>query len=412
MSKPISLQDIIGKGYAEFWNTKKTYVVCKGSRGSKKSKTAALWHIVHMMKFPLSNTLVIRKVERTLRDSAFSDLRWAIDRLGVTHLWQCTTSPLEIIYKPTGQKILFRGLDNPLKNTSISVPYGVLNFLWVEEAYEILKEEDFDIIDESIRGVLPDGYFQRVTITFNPWSEMHWLKKRFFDIPQDNVLAMTTTYKCNEWLSETDIAKYEDIKRRNPNRARVACDGDWGIAEGLIFDNWRVEDLSGRMQSFDNIYCGIDFGYAVDPNALIKVHVDITRKVIYVFDEYYRAGMTDEELVRVSKEFFGRSYVICDSADPKTIDYLAAHGLNAVPAAKGADSINRGIRWLLGYEIIIDKKCINFLNEISQYHWLEDKYGNTMAKPVDENNHLLDALRYATEPLHLDMQIKAGKRIF
>ena len=174
----LSLQDVVGKGYAEFWNSRKRYVVCKGSRGSKKSKTAALWHIVRMMQYPLSNTLVVRKTERTLRDSCFSDLIWAIERLGVSKYWKETTSPLELVYKPTGQKILFRGLDNPLKITSISVPHGFVCFVWIEEAYEVSKEEDFDILDESIRGELPEGYFKRITLTFNPWSQRHWLKSR------------------------------------------------------------------------------------------------------------------------------------------------------------------------------------------------------------------------------------------
>lgn len=410
MSKQVSLSEVVGKGYTEFFNTKKTYVVCKGSRGSKKSKSAALYHIYAMMKYPLSNTLVVRKVERTLRDSCYSDLKWAIERLGVSHLWQCTTSPLEITYKPTGQKIIFRGLDSPFKITSISVPHGVLNFLWLEEAYEILKEDEFNIIDESIRGKLPDGYFKRVTITFNPWSEMHWLKRRFFDVPLDNVLAMTTTYRCNEWLSETDIAMYEDIRRRSPSRARIACDGEWGVAEGLVFDNWRVEDLSEQIPRFDNIRAGMDFGYASDPNALVKLHIDNKRKTIYVFDEYYQAGMTDAELLRVCKDFFGTLYVTCDSADPKTIDYLAANGIRAVGAVKGADSILRGIRWLQGFDIVIDKKCVNFIREISQYAWEKDKYDNIMAKPVDANNHLVDAARYSMESDMLGAEVRAGKR--
>lgn len=410
MSKQVSLSEVVGKGYTEFFNTKKTYVVCKGSRGSKKSKSAAIYHIYAMMKYPLSNTLVVRKVERTLRDSCYSDLKWAIERLGVSHLWQCTTSPLEITYKPTGQKIIFRGLDSPFKITSISVPHGVLNFLWLEEAYEILKEDEFNIIDESIRGKLPDGYFKRVTITFNPWSEMHWLKRRFFDVPLDNVLAMTTTYRCNEWLSDTDIAMYEDIRRRSPSRARIACDGEWGVAEGLVFDNWRVEDLSEQIPRFDNIRAGMDFGYAADQNALVKLHIDNKKKTIYVFDEYYQAGMTDAELLRVCKDFFGTLYVTCDSADPKTIDYLAANNIRAVGAVKGADSILRGIRWLQGFDIVIDKKCVNYIREISQYAWQKDKFDNVMAKPVDANQHLLDSTRYACESDMLGAEVRAGKR--
>ncbi len=395
----ISLKSVVGRGYYDFWTTKKTYVVCKGSRGSKKSKTAALWHIYHMMKYPLSNTLVIRKVERTLRDSAFSDLQWAIKRLGVEHLWRCTTSPLEITNLKTGQKILFRGLDTPFKITSISVSRGVLNFLWIEEAYEILKEDDFNTLDESIRGALPDGYWKRITLTFNPWSELHWLKSRFFDTPADNVLAMTTTYRCNEWLSDIDRKMYEDIRTRSPQRAKIACDGEWGIAEGLIFDNWSVEDLADKIPHFDRIYAGLDFGYANDPNALIKAHIDLTRKRIYVFDEMYRVGMSDDELVRELAERLGKQCVTCDSAEPKTINYLNQNGIWALPAVKGADSINRGIRFLQGFDIIVDIHCQNFKREIQLYRWQEDKYGNAIQRPVDQDNHLLDALRYACEEI-------------
>lgn len=147
----ISLQSIVGKGYAEYWHCKCRYRVCKGSRASKKSKTTALWIISNMMKYKEANTLVIRKIFRTLKDSCFTELKWAIHRLQVDSFWEIKESPLEMTYKPTGQKIYFRGLDDPLKVTSISVDIGVLCWLWIEEAYEITKESDFDVIDESIR---------------------------------------------------------------------------------------------------------------------------------------------------------------------------------------------------------------------------------------------------------------------
>lgn len=397
MNEKISLKSVVGGSYTKFWNYKGRYRICKGSRASKKSKTTALWFIYNIMKYPEANALVIRKTFNTLRTSVFTDLKWAIHRLGVDEYWQCTNSPLEMRYKPTGQKIYFRGLDDPLKITSISVDVGVLCWCWIEEFYEIAKEEDFNFIDESIRGVVKPPLFKQITMTLNPWSEMHFAKRRFFDVVDDNILAMTTNYLCNEWLDNADRLLFEDMKKNRPNRYKVAGLGEWGVAEGLIFENWHVEDLSGQIPSFDNIHCGCDFGYSVDQNALIKVHLDKKNRKIYVFDEWYQAGMNDDELVRISKTFFGTHLVACDSAEPRTIDYLALNNINAYPVKKGADSINRGIRFLQGYEIIVDGKCKNFIEEISCYRWQEDKYGNTMARPVDEKNHLLDALRYSLE---------------
>ena len=191
-SLKISLPSKIGKGYKTFWNFKGRYRVCKGSRGSKKSTTTAQWIIYNMMKYPLANTLVVRRVFNTHKDSTWTQLKWATYNLGVSHLWNFSKSPLEATYKPTGQKILFRGLDDPMSITSITVEIGYLCWAWFEEAYQILDEDAFNKVDMSIRGKLPDGYFKQITLTFNPWSEEHWLKKRFFDVQNENILAMTT----------------------------------------------------------------------------------------------------------------------------------------------------------------------------------------------------------------------------
>lgn len=396
-----SLQKLIGKNYADFWNTKKTYVVCKGSRASKKSKTAAMWHIAKMMKYPLANTLVIRKVERTLRDSAFSDLKWAIHQMGVDQFWSCTTSPLEITYIPTGQKILFRGLDDKFKITSISVPKGVLNFLWIEEAYEISTEDDFDTLDESIRGVLPEGYFKRVTITFNPWSEKHWLKKRFFDNPADNVLAMTTTYHCNEWLSETDKQLFEDMKVRNPRRYQVAGLGGWGVSEGLIYENWKEERFNiDEVRSRPSVVSafGLDFGYTNDPSTLFCGLLDQEAKQLFVFDEMYQKGMSNKRIAETIEGMgYGKERITADSAEPKSIDELKSLGLRVKGAMKGKDSIKNGIQWIQDLEIIIHPRCVNFLTEISNYTWDKDKFGTKLNVPIDDFNHLMDAMRYALE---------------
>ena len=200
-SKVINLPEVVGRGYGTFWRFKGRYRVCKGSRASKKSKTTALNIIKRMMEYPQANTLVVRKVFRTLKDSCFTELKWAIHRLSVDAFWEVKESPLELTYKPTGQKIYFRGLDDPLKVASITVETGYLCWMWIEEAYEISKEADFNMLDESIRGAIPPetGLFKQITLTFNPWNERHWIKKRFFDAePSPDILAMTTNYMCNE----------------------------------------------------------------------------------------------------------------------------------------------------------------------------------------------------------------------
>ena len=234
----VDLPSIIGGGYGEFWRSRKRYVVCKGSRASKKSTTAALKIIYNMMKFPLANCLVIRKTAATLKDSCYSQLRWAINQLKVSHLWHATINPLQLTFIPTGQKILFRGCDDSLKITSITVEQGVLCWGLLEEAYEI-EEDDFKRVDESLRGQLPPGYFIQWLIIFNPWSSTSWLKARFFDTPNDNVLAMTTTYKQNEWLSADDLAMFEDMRLTDPERYKVAGEGNWGLEAGQYFKEWR-----------------------------------------------------------------------------------------------------------------------------------------------------------------------------
>ena len=194
------------------------------------------------MKYPQANALVIRKTYRSLKDSSFTELKWAIHRLGVDDWWAIKESPLELTYKPTGQKIYFRGLDDPLKVTSITVDVGCLCWAWFEEAYEITKESDFDMIDESIRGEVPQGLFKQITLTLNPWNERHWIKRRFFDVENDpDILAMTTNYMCNEWLDESDLAVFERMKASNPRRYRVAGLGEWGIVDGLVFENWKEQ---------------------------------------------------------------------------------------------------------------------------------------------------------------------------
>jgi len=399
----VQLPKVVGKGYKKFWKFKGRYRIVKGSRASKKSKTTALWYITNMMKYPDANTLVIRKTFRTIKDSCFTELKWAINRLCVQGFWKVTESPLEITYLPTGQKIYFRGLDDPLKITSITVEVGSLCWMWIEETYEIMKEPDFDMLDESIRGKVPEGLFKQITLTFNPWNEHHWIKKRFFDaLPDPDILALTTNYMCNEFLDEADLKVFETMKKNNPRRYRVAGLGDWGIVEGLVFENWEekafdleeIKKIPGIKSAF-----GLDFGYTNDPSALWCGMVDLKVKVIYVFDEMYKTGMSNEAIEKeVTQMGYRKEKIRADSAEPKSIDRLREIGISNITAArKGKDSVNNGIDFIQDFKIIIHPRCVNFITEISNYTWDEDKFGKKINKPIDDFNHLIDAMRYGME---------------
>ena len=400
----VKLPEVVGKGYGTFWRFKGRYRVCKGSRASKKSKTSALWFITNMMKYPEANTLVVRKTFRTLKDSCFTELKWAVHRLKVDAWWEFKESPLEATYTPTGQKIYFRGLDDPLKVTSITVDVGVLCWAWLEEAYEVMKEDDFNVLDESIRGEVPEGLFKQWTITFNPWNEHHWLKKRFFDNPNDETLAMTTNYLCNEWLDAADIKVFEDMKKRNPRRYAVAGLGGWGIVDGLVYENWKEQAFDHTSEEFkkenpDLVSCfGLDFGYTNDPSTLFCGLLDLKNKRLFVFDEMYEKGLSNKRIAEnIEAMGYGKERITADSAEPKSIDELKSLGLRVKGAMKGKDSIKNGIQWIQDLEIIIHPRCVNFITEISNYTWDTDKFGTKLNVPIDDFNHLMDAMRYALE---------------
>ena len=398
-TKSIKLPKIVGKGYKSYWNFRGRYAACKGSRASKKSKTTALRIIYNMMKYDKSNTLVVRKTYRTLKDSCFTDLKWATRRLEVEHLWEFKYSPLEATYLPTGQKILFRGLDDPLKITSITVDYGFLCWVWLEEAYEITSEKDFDTLDESIRGELPPYLWKQWMITFNPWNEHHWLKKRFFDVKNDpDILAITTNYKCNEWLDEADLRLFDNMKEKNPRRYQVAGLGNWGIVDGLVYENWKEEEFTlDQVIDCDSVN-GIDFGYTNDPAAVFIGFIDTENKKLYVWDEIYKKGLSNKKLYEeIENVHYQKKSFTADCAEPKSIDELRGYGLRVEKSQKGKDSITHGIQYIQDFEIIIHPRCVNFITEIGNYTWDEDRLGNKINRPIDDFNHLMDAMRYAVE---------------
>ena len=350
-----------------------------------------------MMKYPKANTLVIRRVFNTHKDSTWTQLKWAVNNLEVSHLWHFSKSPLEITYKPTGQKILFRGLDDVMSITSIAVETGFLCWAFFEEAYQITSEDDFNKIDMSIRGELPKGYFKQITLCLNPWNQKHWIKKRFFDVQDSDILAITTNYLCNEFLGEDDIKLFEKMKVNNPRRYAIEGLGEWGISEGLVFANWSEEEFDiDSIENVKRVY-GLDFGYN-DPTALICSAVDEENKIIYIFDEHYQSGMTNKDIADMIKYKELHKYkIIAECARPKSIEELRRNGIRRVRGArKGKDSIINGIKKINEYKIIVHPNCENTIIELSNYVW-DSKNGITLDKPIDDYCHLMDALRYSLE---------------
>lgn len=399
MDLRINIPKKVGKGYKTFWEFKGRYRVVKGGRASKKSTTTAMWYIYNMMKYPEANTLVVRRIFNTHKDSTYAELKKAVYYLGVQHLWYFSKSPLEATYLPTGQKILFRGLDNPDSITSITVERGFLCWVWFEEAFQITSEEDFDKIDGSIRGDMPHGYFKQLTLTFNPWSEKHWIKKRFYDVTDPDILALTTNYMCNEFIGADDKARYEAMKTESPRRYQIEGLGEWGISKGLIYENWISQEFNkediAKLPGITAVF-GLDFGFTADPTAFIGCLLDDKNKELYIFDEFYEKGKVNSEIAAmIQYKGYAKVKIIADAAEPKSIEEIRRAGISNIKAAvKGPDSIKHGIQKIQQYKIIVHPTCDKTITELSHYVW-DEKNGQAVNKPIDDYNHLMDALRYA-----------------
>lgn len=448
----INLNEVIGREYEPFWYSRERYRAIKGSRGSKKSKVTALWYISNLMKYDMANLVVVRKRLNTHRTSTRNDLIWAINRLNAKGDWNYSESDsgeLTITRKSTGQKIFFRGFDDPLNITSFSVNHGVLCWVWFEEAFQIESESDFDKVDKSIRGKLPDGrelsevgLWKQITFTFNAWSDKSWLKKRFFDRCPDvniteeeldeynagkretinkwarnmeeSIFVGTTIYACNEFLDQDDIDLFNRTRVNNPIAFNIEGLGNWGISEGLIFRNWTIMDfdykqiikksinINGRTNL--KLRFGLDFGYTNDMAALIACIVDEENMRIWIFDEFYKIGQTNMMLADMIRyKGYAKEIIRCDSSEPKSIDELKYFGIfNARKAEKGKGSIKQGIGRLKDYKIIVHPSCENTVIELNNYVWKKDKDTDRLLnEPIDEFNHLMDALRYATEGIRV-----------
>lgn len=349
------------------------------------------------------NYLVCRKVADTLRKSVWNEIKKVIDDFGLGDLFIIGKSEF-VITCINGYQILFTGLDDAQKIKSITPAKGVITDLWVEEATEISRT-DLKELSKRLRGG-SDDVVKRIVLSFNPILRQHWIFKDYFEkvgwtdtqteYVSPTLYILKTTYKDNRFLTAQDVTNLED--EADPYFYSVYTLGNWGVLGNVIFKNWRVEDLSTMMNEFTNTRSGADFGYADDPAAWGHWHYDKMRKRIYFFDEIYETGLSNPEFAdRMKDHGIGKDRVVCDSAEPKSIRELRDNGINAVPSKKGKDSVNFGIQWLQSIEIIVDVKCINMQNELSQYHWKEDRGGNVIPVPVDRLNHLIDELRYGSE---------------
>ena len=404
----IPLSKYLGKGYNRFHHSRNFYRVVKGGRGSKKSKSTALDYIYKMLKYPWANLLVVRRFSNTNKQSTYTDLKWAANRMKVSHLFKFNESLPEITVKETGQKILFRGLDDPLKITSITVDNGLLAWLWLEEAYQVENKDKFDTLVESIRGSVDDkNFFKQITVTFNPWSERHWLKSAFFDEETrfNDVFADTTTYRDNEWLDQQDIDRYEDLWRTNPRRAAVVANGDWGVAEGLVFENYTIRDfdIMATIKRVGETAAGLDFGFTHDPTTFPRLAVDLDNKELWIYAEHYEHAMTTDDIYNMIVDADMKNALItADSAEQRLIAELKAKGISRItPSVKGAGSINAGIDFMKQFKIYIHPSCVKTIEEFDTYIYKQDKDGKWLNEPIDANNHIIDAVRYSLERYHI-----------
>ncbi len=380
--------DMKAFAHSEFW--------LSGGRGSGKSSFVSIEILLSMLRNPLVNAIVYRKVGATLRESVYGQMVWAIEKLGLERYFKCRLAPLELEYLPTGQRILFRGADDPGKSKSIKLARGWFGILWFEELAEFSGMEAIRTIKAS---VLRGG--RAITIyTYNPpKSRNNWVNAEAMSIRADRLTHESSYLEMpEEWLGETFLAEAEQLKRTNERAYRHMYLGEITGTGGQVFDNLA---LGTARETGGTAFCGLDFGFAADPDAFIRAEWEPRTRRIRVLDEFYSVRTPVERLAEEVLKRAGDAVVRCDSADPRIIRELRERGVNAIAVKKGAGSIESGVRWLqeLGAIEIDPGVCPNAAREFSGYEYRTDSNGNPIAELPDRDNHLIDALRYAVEPL-------------
>ncbi len=377
-----------------------------GGASSGKSVFLAQRDIIDVMRGG-RNFLVCRQVGRTLRGSVVQEITKIIREWGLSGLFSVNKTDGTVTCT-NGYQIIFSGLDDVEKLKSVTPALGVFTDIRIDEATETNKDSLKQLMKRQRGG--DKNTKKRLTLSFNPILKSHFLFNDYFsklgwadnqtEYTSPSLSILKTTYKDNQFLTPDDI--YDLESETDEYYKNVYTLGMWGTLGGVIFTNWRVEDLSGMADQFTNRRNGLDFGFSSDPAAMPVTHYDSKRKTIYVYKELYETGLTNDVLAERVKELIGTDRLPSDSSEPKSIAELCNHGVYAVGAKKGKDSVNFGIDWLKQQTIIVDKSCINMQNELSQYHWKKDAGGNSLKIPVDKNNHLIDALRYAYEDEMID----------
>lgn len=404
----------VNQVYKPFLNDDTRTQIFYGGSSSGKSYFLAQRTVLDVLQGE-RNYLVVRNVLNTVKKSVFNEITKAIHNMELTPFFNVNKSNMVITCTLNRKQILFGGLDDPEKIKSITPIDGVITDIWAEEATET-KYEAVKQLYKRLRG--RSKVKKRLILSFNPILKSHWIYKEYFGGWQDdknfyrdsdNLLILKTTYKDNDFLEEDDIKELENETDRY--YYEVYTLGNWGTLGNIIFKNWEVQDLSEIRKTFDRFNNGLDFGFAEDPAAMVHMHYDRKHKTLYILDEIYQRELTNDLLADKIKRMIGTQYVICDSSEPKSIRELVAHGVRAIPAKKGPDSVNHGINWLRQQRIIIDVRCQNVKNELQMYRWKEDKDGNVLPVPVDRDNHAIDAIRYGLEE-HMEIRrARAVRRI-
>lgn len=410
----VSLKDLIApQFYSIHWDIlegKHTHYKLYGGRGSTKSSFVSIEIIYGMMQDPNANAACFRKVKDTLAESVFEQLLWAIDALEVSHLWKVTLSPLRLTYKPTGQRIVFRGCDDPNKSKSIKVRKGYFKYIWYEERAEFPGDEDERKINQSLmRG--GDKYV--VFYTWNPPKSLNsWVNQDVLEEREDTLCNHSTYLTVpREWLGEQFFIEAEELRKRKILAYRHEYLGEAIGNGGKVFDNIIIRKITDEeIAMFDKIRQGLDFGFAADPLAYERMHLNKKQRRIYIFGEVYQTNLRSSKAVEYIKILNPENKIItADSEEPRSIDTFNELGLRVVGAKKGPGSVDHGIAYLSDDldEIIIDPvRCPNAAREFNSYELEKDKNGNFKGGYPDKDNHSIDAVRYGLEG---DITMKKAK---